>query len=141
MKKIYSNIHPDLLLHIVFRFQDFNQPRTEIIEADNFLQSAAIRANQGQVFRAHQHIDSEVTYKTKKAQESWVVLRGCIRVTFYDVDDSILSVVHLMEHDACFTLHGGHSFMVLEDNSCILEFKSGPYEGQSKDKIWINEQD
>lgn len=139
MKKIYSKVQPDLLLHIVFRFRDLNQPRTEIIEADNFLQSAAIRADEGRVFRAHYHIDSEVTHKTKKAQESWVVLSGAIRVKFYDIDNTVIDEACLLERDACFTLHGGHSFLVLEDHTCVLEFKSGPYEGQAKDKIFIDE--
>lgn len=139
MEKIYSKVNPDLLLHIIFRFQYFNKPRTEIIDADNFLQGAAVRVNAGTSFRSHKHIETDVSYKTRKTQEAWIVMQGLIRCILYDIDDTVISIVHLGEKDTCFTLNGGHTFMALEDHSCILELKTGPYEGQEKDKTFIND--
>lgn len=138
MVKIYSKVDPTLLLHIVFREEDFNKERTEIIDADNFLQCAALRFDEGRSFRPHKHIEVDVTYTKKKAQEAWVVMRGVLRVSFYDIDDSILEESTLFTGDACFTLHGGHTFEILQNNSFIFEFKTGPYLGQTLDKTFID---
>lgn len=137
MEKFYSKVQPDLLLHIVFRFSDFTQQRLDIIEPSNFLQCAAMRLNEGQTFKPHKHIAREVTDLDRKAQESWFVVRGAIECIFYDINDSILTTVGLKEGDASFTLHGGHTYRVLEDNTCIMEYKSGKYDGQVNDKLFI----
>ena len=39
--------------------------------------------------------------------------------------------------DASFTLEGGHNYEILEDNTLVYEYKTGPYEGQEFDKIFI----
>ena len=137
MKKIYSKVDPTLLLHIVLRIEDFRQERLDIIDPDNFLQCSALRFNEGMTFRPHKHIYAPVTYTERKAQEAWVVLRGVVRCTFYDVDDLIMTEAVLSEGDVCFTLHGGHTFTVLEDDTFVLEFKTGPYLGQANDKVFI----
>jgi hypothetical protein len=139
MEKIYSKIQPDLLLHVIFRFQDFDRPRNEILETHNFLQSAAIRINAGDKFRPHKHIEKEVIRKHEKTQECWVVMQGVIMCELYDIDDTLLEKVMIAKGGVCYTLHGGHTFMALEDFTCVLEFKSGPYQGQTMDKVFIND--
>jgi len=139
MEKIFSKIQPGLLLHIIFRFQDFNEPRKEILEAHNFLQSSAVRANGGTSFRPHRHIEKTVVRTHEITQECQVVMRGAIECSLYDIDDALLVKIDIKEGDALYTLGGGHGFVILEDNTCLLEFKSSPYEGQGKDKVFINE--
>ena len=41
--------------------------------------------------------------------------------------------------DISFTLFGGHTYEILEDNSMIMEYKTGPYFGQKQDKVFIND--
>jgi len=41
--------------------------------------------------------------------------------------------------DASFTLEGGHTYEILEDNTIVYEYKTGPYEGQQNDKKFLNE--
>ena len=36
-----------------------------------------------------------------------------------------------------FTLQGGHNYLILEDDTLVYEFKTGPYEGQEFDKKFI----
>ena len=138
MKKIYSKITPNLLLGIITDLTDFDKPRNELIEPDNFLQGALIRVNAGDSFRPHRHLDKEVTFKTTKAQECWVVVKGTIKCSFYDLDDSLLEQVNIREGGLCINLHGGHTFECLEDFTFVAELKSGPYFGQAKDKIFID---
>jgi hypothetical protein len=139
MEKIFSKVQADLLLHVIFRFQDFNEPRKDILEAHNFLQSSAIRANEGTSFHPHRHIEKEVGRVHEITQECQVIMRGVVECSLYDIDDTLLKKITIIEGDALYTLHGGHGFVILEDNTCLLEFKSCPYQGQGKDKIFINE--
>ena len=59
---------------------------------------------------------------------------GCI---LYDIDDQIIAEPILKAGDASFTLYGGHTYSILEDNTIVYEYKTGPYEGQNLDKTFI----
>jgi len=140
MEKFYSKIEPNLLLHVIHRFEDFdtmNDFRNEIIEPDNFIQCAALKMNTGKTFKPHKHIVKEVTDKDRIAQESWVILRGIVMCTFYDIDDKIIAEPILKEGDCSFTLRGGHTYTILSEDTKVLEFKTGKYEGQKLDKVFI----
>ena len=132
--KIHSKISGELL-HIVFRKDDFIDGRIDIIEPDNFLQCSALKHEAGKTFAPHKHISRKRTLNIV-AQESWFVVSGSAMCVFYDIDDKIIDTVRLEAGDACFTLGGGHTYRVLED-ACIMEYKTGPYEGQSLDKVFI----
>lgn len=141
MEKIYSKVEPNLLLHVIYRFDEFNNIdgfRNEIIDPNNFIQCAALKMDKGKTFKPHKHIMKEVTDYDRVAQESWVVLQGSVKCTFYDIDDAIIAEPVLMLGDASFTLHGGHTYTILEDNTKVLEFKTGKYTGQENDKKFIN---
>ena len=43
----------------------------------------------------------------------------------------------LEQGDASFTLEGGHNYQILEDNTLVYEYKTGPYEGQKLDKVFL----
>ena len=36
------------------------------------------------------------------------------------------------------TFRGGHNYLCLEDDSLVYEYKTGPYYGQKKDKVFID---
>jgi len=137
MEKIFSKVQPGLLLHMIVRSKDFTMSRQDVIDPNNFLQCAIKRMREGETFRSHKHIETPVTYETRKTQESWIMLRGVIRCTLFDINDTFLVKPVLKAGDMCITLHGGHTFTVLEDDSCMIEIKTGPYEGVSKDKMFI----
>ena len=54
-----------------------------------------------------------------------------------DIDDKIIATPILEAGDASFTLEGGHTYEILEDNTIVYEYKTGPYEGQEFDKEFI----
>ena len=56
---------------------------------------------------------------------------------FYDLDDNVLIKETLEPGEASFTLEGGHNYLVLEENTIVYEYKTGPYEGQALDKVFI----
>ena len=139
MEKIYSKVKPDLLLHIVYRKEDFVDGRQEIVPPDQFIQCAALKLKRGKTFRPHKHIEREVTDKDRIPQESWVIMSGTVKCTFYDIDDSIIAEPILRKGDASFTLRGGHTYLILSKESIIFEYKTGKYLGQQFDKTFINE--
>ena len=137
MIKYYSKIEPDKLLHIIWRKKDFIQQRKDIIDKKHFIQCAALKLNNGKTFRPHKHIIKEECTENKIAQESWVVICGSVKCIFYDLDNTIIATPILMSGDASFTLYGGHNYEVLEDNTIVYEYKTGPYITVKKDKVFI----
>ena len=79
MNKIYSKVE-DKLLHIVYRAEDFMDTRTELVEANQFIQCAYLKLDEGKTFRPHQHIWKSPSYDKVIAQESWVVIKGKVKV-------------------------------------------------------------
>lgn len=136
MLKIYSKAKPNLLLHIVNRGEDITG-RTEVIDPDQFLQLATLRMPIGKTFKPHQHIWKPSPKDTCIAQESWVVIQGTVKVSFYDTDGILLCEEVLRRGDASITLQGGHTYEILENDTVVYEFKTGPYQGQELDKVFI----
>ena len=93
----------------------------------------------GKTFPAHKHITKDRHYSEQIAQESWVIIKGKVKCFLYDIDDTILSTPVLEAGDASFTLYGGHTYKILEDDTIVYEYKTGPYEGQSLDKVFLDE--
>jgi len=121
MEKIYSKVD-GRLLHVVNRISNFKN-RTDVIPEDNFLQCAILKMEKGKTFPPHKHITKNRHYPEQIAQESWVVIKGSVKCILYDLDDTIISEP------------------VLEDDTLVYEYKTGPYEGQELDKMFIYEKD
>lgn len=136
MEKIYSKVEEGKLLHIINRLDEI-KGRTEVVPEDNFIQCATLKMVNGTTFRPHKHITKERTYQAQIAQESWVVIKGSVKCIFYDIDDTIIATPILKAGDASFTLYGGHTYEILEEDTIVYEYKTGPYEGQALDKTFL----
>ena len=135
MEKIHSKVD-GRLLHIVNRLNQFDG-RKEVVPEDNFIQCATLKMEKGKTFPPHKHITKNRHYPEQIAQESWVVIKGSVKCIFYDIDDKIIAEPILKAGDASFTLYGGHTYEILEDDTLVYEYKTGPYEGQKLDKKFI----
>ena len=136
MIKYYSKINHDKLLHIVVRKEDLIPGRVEVVPENNFIQCALLNMEKDKTFKPHKHIWKERT-RNVIAQESWIVVQGKVKCTFYDLDNEILVEPILGPGDTSFTLEGGHTYTILEDDTLVYEYKTGPYEGQKLDKLFI----
>ena len=126
------------LLHMVYRLSDLESiERDEVIEPNNFLQLAALNMKEGKTFRPHKHIWKEGEEKVI-AQESWVVIKGKVEVSYFNELGYSIQKEVLDPGDVSITLHGGHTYTVLED-ALVYEYKTGPYTGQENDKIFLSE--
>lgn len=140
MKIIYSKVEEGKILHIIKRLSEIEQQgvdRTDIVDAENFIQCSALNMKAGKTFKPHKHIYKERAHKKQIAQESWVIIRGSVKCIFYDLDDTIIAEPILYAGDTSFTLGGGHNYLILEDNTIVYEYKTGPYEGQQFDKVFL----
>ena len=72
-------------------------------------------------------------------QESWVVIKGRVKVYLFDINDSVMETPILEPGDCSITLRGGHTYESLEEGTIVYEYKTGPYLGQKKDKVFIEE--
>jgi len=134
MEKIYSKVEPNTLLHLVNRLNDITS-RTNIAPEEEFLQLASLKMNKGQTFKAHKHIILDKV--TNIAQESWVVISGSVKCIFYDLDDTIIAEPILYPGDCSMTFRGGHNYLIMEDDTIVYEYKTGPYFGQEMDKVFL----
>tara|TARA_Y100000310_G_scaffold124213_1_gene122950 strand:- start:5827 stop:6258 length:432 start_codon:yes stop_codon:yes gene_type:complete len=143
MKKIYSKSEPDKLILSLMRYDDISEYRTDICPNEERLQISGRKLKKGLKVKAHKHISIEnvirLTTKTDITQEAWVVFEGCIKGTFYDLDDSVLYETKIGKGDVIVLFRGGHSLEVLDEDTIFYEFKTGPYNGTKSDKEDINE--
>ena len=135
MEKIYSKIDSSLLLHLVNRLNEIDG-RTDVAPVEEFLQLATLKMKEGQTFKAHKHIT--LVKETNIAQESWIVIKGSVKCIFYDLDDTIIAEPILYPGDCSMTFRGGHNYLILEDDTIVYEYKTGPYLGQELDKVFLN---
>jgi hypothetical protein len=136
MEKIYSKVEEGKLLHIINRLSEIEK-RTEVVPENNFIQCATLKMEKNKTFPPHKHITKQRTYDAQIAQESWVIIKGSVKCKFYDIDDTLIAEPILYPGDASFTLYGGHTYEILEDDTVVYEYKTGPYEGQEFDKVFI----
>ena len=97
---------------------------------------SSLKMKKGTTFKAHRHIWKSGK-KNSIAQESWCVIIGSVKGFFYDLDNTLLHTTNLYVGDVSFTLEGGHNYEILENNTIVYEYKTGPYEGQTLDKVFI----
>lgn len=136
MEKIYSKAD-GRLLHIINRLSEI-EGRTNVVDDEHFIQCATLRMENGKTFQPHKHIEKKRTHEKQIAQESWVIIKGRVRCKFYDIDDTLIAEPILGAGDASFTLYGGHTYEILENDTVVYEYKTGPYEGQELDKKFID---
>jgi len=137
MEKIYSKVDPSKLLHLIVRKEEITPGRQDIVPEENFIQCSILNMEKGKTFRPHKHIWKERT-RNVISQESWIVIQGSVKCIFYDIDNNVIAEPILYPGDASFTLEGGHNYLILEDNTLVYEYKTGPYEGQALDKTFLD---
>lgn len=136
MENFYSKVEEGKLLHMVVRKEDIFPGRKDVVSEENFIQCSILNMEKDKTFKPHRHIWKERT-RNVIAQESWIVVQGSVKCIFYDLDNTVLAEPILNVGDASFTLEGGHNYLILEDDTLVYEYKTGPYEGQALDKTFI----
>jgi hypothetical protein len=135
MKRIYSKLDSEKLVLGVIRYGEISEYRTDLSPDEEYLQVSGRRLTMGTRVGAHKHIP--IDRNTDVTQEAWIVFQGCIKGTFYDLDDSFLYETEIREGDIVVLYRGGHALEVLEEDTVFYELKTGPYYGEKADKLVI----
>jgi len=142
VKLIYSKVEPDRLLHIIHQEHEFytieEGHRRDVVGEKEFIQLSALNMEKGHTFRPHQHI-WKPGEESCIAQESWVVIKGSVECNLMDTDGVTLSKPILKWGDCSVTLGGGHTYLILEDETLVYEYKTGPYKGIENDKEFLDD--
>ena len=133
MIKIYSQVKPDLLLHIIYHPDKKNIRRQDLTPEEEFIQVAFLHLKENEIISAHKHTPKLATINI--TQESIIVIRGSINVSLYDVNDHLISEYILKQSDCVITFRGGHKYQVLSSDALVYEHKTGPYLGIDKKMI------
>ena len=137
MRKIYSHVNPEILLFVIFEYSKITSGRIDLTPEQEILQvSVSSHLPRGKKFRPHMHLPLD--RHTHTTQEAWLVQKGSIKITLYDLDKSLLEQSTLYEGDILIYLRGGHTYEVLSEGTVIYEFKNGPYLGQQNDKVFLD---
>ena len=132
-----SRFDPSVLLFVINRRENISENRQDLSPGEEYLQCATKQLTKGTTFAPHRH--NELIRETNITQEAWVFLQGKVAARFWDIDDTLIYETELGAGDAAIVFRGGHSFEVLEDETILYEFKTGPYYGVEKDKSYIEE--
>ena len=111
MMKVYSRVDPGKLLHIINRYDEI-EGRTDVAPEDQFIQLATLRMEKDKTFRPHKHIWKPAAKLEVIAQESWVVIKGSVKVHMYDLDDSLIREEVINQGDCSMTFEGGHTYTI-----------------------------
>lgn len=95
-----------------------------VTEPDGALQVLTLKYPKGKLVAPHIHVPHH--RETNLLQECLVVVRGKLRVSFFDEDSKPFDHVDIVTGEACITLSVAHSVEFLEDSE-VIEIKNGPY--------------
>ena len=137
IENIYSKVDKKILLHQLYKPSLKEGIRRENLSPVNqSLQVSFLTMKKNQTFKAHKHIIFNRNMPI--AQESWVVISGRVKVFYYDLDDTLIFSREVESGSCTITYRGGHHYQSLEENTVVYEFKTGPYFGIDKDKVFLN---
>lgn len=134
MEKVFSSSDPGALLHVIMNTAALSDDRVDLSPPEEFLQISVIPLAKGRALNPHRALVRSVRYEGP-VQEAWIVMRGSIQVRLFDLDNSFLKSAVLSAGWLLLTLRGGHSFETADDETMLIECKTGPYVGRDYESI------
>jgi cupin fold WbuC family metalloprotein len=132
MKQIIYN---EKVVAIIHRSEDWKEGLDFLTPDETFIQAGTWWYQDGKVLKAHRHIVNE--RMAERTQETVIVMSGSMRIDFYDESNAVFQQEIVKTGDMCVILTIGHGYVILEDNTKIIEVKNGPFTSVEKDKEMI----
>ena len=129
---IFSKYKKNKIIAGYYKFKNFKKKRVDICPESEFLQIGIINLENKNFLKPHKHLKQ--IRKISITQEAWIVIKGSIETTVYDLDNKKLKKLKVNAGDIFILFRGGHSFKKLKKNTIIYEIKNGPYLGNKKDQ-------
>jgi len=129
MEKIFSAVDPSMLLHVIMNTAAVSSDRVDLSPSEEFLQLSVVPLKAGRGVKPHRAVPRSLG-GDGPVPESWIVMRGAIDVSLFDLDGSLLKSATLSAGWLLVTFRGGHGFSAVADDTTIIECKLGPYIGR-----------
>ncbi len=120
------------IICIIYRDSDWKKGLNFITPDAMFIQAGSWWYDEGKELQRHVHNDFDRT--ATRTQESVYVRRGSMRVDLYTEEFEKFKDFVLYEGDLAVFAYGGHGYVILEDNTQIIETKNGPFIDVDTDK-------
>lgn len=134
MEKIFSAVDPSMLLHVIMNTAAVSADRIDLSPSEEFLQLSVVPLKAGRGVKPHRALPRRLG-GDGPVQESWIVMRGAIDVSLFDVDGTLLATRSLPAGWLLVTFRGGHGFSASDENTTLIECKLGPYVGRDYEFI------
>ena len=122
---IFSKKNKKKLIACIFKFQEKLSNRIDLSPPKELLQVGIIKIKKN--YNLKKHLHTNILRTTKGTQETWIIMKGQIQATYFDLDKKKISQRILNKGDISILYNGGHSLKCLKKNSIIYEIKNGPY--------------
>ncbi len=83
------------------------------------------------------HIHKLIKRETRHTSEFFFIYQGEVVVTFYNINQTVISKKNLTSGMGFIQFQGGHGFS-FAPNTKYIEVKQGPYMGNTNDKYFFN---
>ena len=131
-------IHKNKLFALIVSGNYRNKKGITFFTPDNATQQFGyMKHKKGHIIKPHKHLKR--TTKIFTTTEVILLLKGILRVDFYNQKKKYLFSKILKKKSIILLVHGGHGFKVIKDVE-MIEVKQGPF-NISKDKVKFNEID
>ena len=117
---------------ILYRNEDWVKGLNFITPDDMYVQAGSWWYDKGKELQRHVHKDFDRT--ANRTQESVYVKKGSMRVDLYTEELEKFEEFVLFEGDLAVFAYGGHGYVILEDDTQIIETKNGPFINVETDK-------
>jgi len=124
------------VLAIVDNFNSVQKGISFYGEKEDFIQVGAFRHDTGYEMKAHRHL-LQHNPPIRKSQELLYVCKGSAKVSIYDEEDKFVTDVTISSGDYIISFWGGIGATILEDDTILIEPKTGPFVSDTIERIRI----
>lgn len=117
---------------IAFNISEISKGTEFFGNNDDGLQISALRYDAGKILQNHIH--KHRPRVINRTQECWVVLKGNAIANVFSEDKLLIDKIHLTVGDIFISYKGGHGYEIIEDNTIVIETKTGNFIGVEEDK-------
>ncbi|HJP39421.1 MAG TPA: hypothetical protein QF499_09880 [Gammaproteobacteria bacterium] len=122
----------DRIMAIIHRAEDWSEGLNFITPDSLFIQVGTWQYDKGTHLDSHIH--KEYERPVTKTHEMAYVKKGRLKLFIYDEERKKVGDYILGAGDFVVLAEGGHGYEILEDDTQVLEAKTGPFVSVDKDK-------
>jgi len=133
--KIYSKIDNKIKIGEIIKSKDLRLGTNFFTENNDYLQVGSVVNSEEFIVKPHFHTKNKRLIE--KTQEVWILIKGKLNISFFDIDNSLLFSDIINDGDISILYNGGHSMKKKSKQMILYEVKNGPFNFSFDDKTNI----